>query len=157
MDRDLDSKSTVEAEPKQVVPSRGGGLTESELEPLTIQIVVRRDLLDAEGWGVGPLLSQAAHVAIAVVHEYKDLEDTKVYLSDLKNMHKVRLYTTKVSNESSLLKLAYQLSNAEPPIPHHLWVEQPECIPTCLALSPNRKEKRTKKILDKAGCRLFRT
>ncbi|KAF8575223.1 peptidyl-tRNA hydrolase II [Ramaria rubella] len=122
-------------------------------QPLTMQIIVRRDLLDAEGWGIGPLLAQAAHAATAVLHSARDLEDTKEYLSDLKIMRKVVLQT---ANESSLVKLTTLLSAADPPISHYLWMEQPENIPTCLALAPNRRDARIKKTLDKAGCRLWK-
>ncbi|KAF8511541.1 peptidyl-tRNA hydrolase II [Gautieria morchelliformis] len=124
-------------------------MAEAELERLTMQIVVRKDLLHAEGWGVGPLLAQTAHVATAVLHEFRALEETKNYVADLKTMRKT-------ANDSSLNKLAALLSAAEPPIPYYLWVEQPENMPTCLALAPNRKEKPVKKALDKAGCRLWR-
>lgn len=34
--------------------------------PLVMQIVVRRDLLAQEGWGVGPLMAQVAHATSAV-------------------------------------------------------------------------------------------
>lgn len=56
----------------------------------------------------------------------------------------------------SLEKLAKLLNAAEPPIAHHLWVEQPENVPTCLALAPNARDPKVKKALDKAGCRLWR-
>lgn len=55
-----------------------------------------------------------------------------------------------------MTKLAALLAGSEPPVAHHLWVEQPEDEPTCLALAPNRKEKGVRKALDKAGCRLWK-
>ncbi|KAG8919689.1 hypothetical protein FRC02_001448, partial [Tulasnella sp. 418] len=59
---------------------------------------------------------------------------------------------------SNLEKLAGLLSSATPdPVPFHLWIEQPENVPTCLALSPNRRDSRVKKALDKSGCRLWKS
>ncbi|KAI0343686.1 peptidyl-tRNA hydrolase II [Trametopsis cervina] len=121
--------------------------------PLTMQIIVRRDLLEAEGWGVGPLMAQVAHATAAVLHETRDRPETISYLDDLKNMRKAVLQTT---DEASLKRLSDLLTNSAPPIPHHLWIEQPENVPTCLALAPNRRENKIKKALDKSGARLWK-
>ncbi|EGN92753.1 hypothetical protein SERLA73DRAFT_79321 [Serpula lacrymans var. lacrymans S7.3] len=129
----------------------------------------------AENWGVGPLMAQVAHAATAVLHETRTRPETIAYLSDLKNMRKVVLQAPDLP---SLLKLSSLLSAPSPApapasnppssmatgtidqptqaIPHHLWVEQPENIPTCLALAPNRREKPVRRALDKARCRLWR-
>jgi peptidyl-tRNA hydrolase PTRHD1 len=64
--------------------------------------------------------------------------------------------TLKTADGSSLEKLATLLSAADPPIAYYLWIEQPENVPTCLALAPNRKDKPVRKALDKAGCRLWK-
>ncbi|EPQ55174.1 peptidyl-tRNA hydrolase II [Gloeophyllum trabeum ATCC 11539] len=121
--------------------------------PQVMQIVVRRDLLDAEGWGFGPLMAQVAHATAAVLHETRDRPETVEYLENLKEMRKAVLQT---ANEDSLTKLATLLSSSTPPVPHHLWVEQPENVPTCLALAPNRRESPIKKALDKSGCRRWK-
>ncbi|KZT54570.1 peptidyl-tRNA hydrolase II [Calocera cornea HHB12733] len=120
--------------------------------PLVMQIVVRRDLMDVEKWGVGPLIAQGAHAATAVLYETRELPETQLYLADLPNMRKVVLQTL---DAASLLKLSTLLSSANPPVPHHTWLEQPENIPTCIALAPNRREGAIKKALDKAKCRLW--
>lgn len=55
------------------------------------------------------------------------------------NMH--YLYRTsllQVPNEAALKKVAEKLS--ENTIAHKLWIEQPEDIPTCLAIKPYPKE-----------------
>ncbi|KZT72296.1 peptidyl-tRNA hydrolase II [Daedalea quercina L-15889] len=129
------------------------GKTSPEVQPVIMQIVVRRDLLDTPGWGVGPLMAQVAHATAAVLHETHDLPETKAYLDDLKNMRKAVL---QIADKKGIEKLAALLSSADPPIPHHLWVEQPENEPSCLALAPNRRESRVKKALDKSGCRLWK-
>ncbi|KAI8973959.1 peptidyl-tRNA hydrolase II [Trametes punicea] len=122
-------------------------------QPLVMQIVVRRDLLDAEGWGVGPLMAQVAHATSAVLHETRERPETQAYLEDLKNMRKVVLQTP---DQASIERLASVLSASDPPVPYHLWTEQPENVPTCLAFAPNRRDSRIKKALDKAGCRLWK-
>ncbi|TFK80656.1 peptidyl-tRNA hydrolase II [Polyporus arcularius HHB13444] len=122
-------------------------------QPLVMQIVVRRDLLDAAGWGVGPLMAQVAHATSAVLHETRERPDTQTYLQDLKNMRKVVMQTT---DQASIEKLAKLLDTCDPPVPYHLWIEQPENTPTCLALSPNRRESKIKKALDKSSCRLWK-
>ncbi|KAH9942186.1 peptidyl-tRNA hydrolase II [Epithele typhae] len=117
-----------------------------------MQIVVRRDLLTTEGWGVGPLMAQVAHATSAVLHETRERPETQAYLDDLTHMHKVVMQT---ADQASIERLASRLAEANPPVPHHLWIEQPENVPTCLALAPNRRESKIKKALDKAGCRLW--
>ncbi|RPD57740.1 peptidyl-tRNA hydrolase II [Lentinus tigrinus ALCF2SS1-7] len=129
------------------------GATTATQQPLVMQIVVRRDLLDAEGWGVGPLMAQVAHATSAVLHETRERPETQAYMDDLKNMRKVVMQTT---DQASIEKLAKLLDGCDPPVPYHLWVEQPENVPTCLALSPNRREPKVKKALDKSGCRLWK-
>lgn len=122
-------------------------------QPLVMQIVVRRDLLDAEGWGVGPLMAQVAHATAAVLHETRERADTQTYLADLINMRKVIFQT---ADRASIERLSAVLSSGTPPVPYHLWVEQPENTPTCLAVAPNRREPRVKKALDKSGCRMWK-
>ncbi|TFY66591.1 hypothetical protein EVG20_g4498 [Dentipellis fragilis] len=121
--------------------------------PLVMQLIVRRDLLDAEGWGVGPLMAQAAHATAAVLHETKDRPETIEYMEDLLSMRKAVLQTP---SSTTLEKLSTLLKASDPPIPHHLWIEQPENVPTCLALAPNYREKPIRKALDKCSCRLWK-
>ncbi|KAI8420792.1 hypothetical protein MSG28_007999 [Choristoneura fumiferana] len=54
-------------------------------------VLLRSDLLKELGWSVGALVAQACHASTAVLHLYKDDEQTIQYLSDLDNMHKVVL------------------------------------------------------------------
>ncbi|KAI0741145.1 peptidyl-tRNA hydrolase II [Earliella scabrosa] len=122
-------------------------------QPLVMQIIVRRDLLDAEGWGVGPLMAQVAHATSAILHESRERPETQAYLDDLKNMRKVVMQT---ADQTSIEKLASLLSACDPPVPFHLWIEQPENVPTCLALAPNRRDSKIKKALDKSGARLWK-
>ncbi|EIN06795.1 peptidyl-tRNA hydrolase II [Punctularia strigosozonata HHB-11173 SS5] len=141
------------------VPGAGTSGSRSELvvpvpEPLIMQIIVRRDLLDKEGWGLGPLMAQTAHATAAVLHETRENPNTQAYLADLKGMRKIVMQTSSVA---SLTKLSNALSAATPPVPHHLWIEQPENEPTCVAIAPNRKEPAVKKALSKASCRVWQS
>ena len=62
------------------------------------------------------------------------------------------------ADRASLEKLATLLDACDPPAPYHLWVEQPEDVPTCLALAPNRRgDRAVRRVLDKAGCRVWRS
>ncbi|XP_013192371.2 putative peptidyl-tRNA hydrolase PTRHD1 [Amyelois transitella] len=98
-------------------------------------VLLRSDLLKDLGWSIGALVAQACHASTAVLHLYREDEDTMKYLDDLDNMHKVVL---EVPNEDSLKKVAEKLK--ENSIDHKLWIEQPENIPTCLALKPYPKD-----------------
>ncbi|XP_028034831.1 putative peptidyl-tRNA hydrolase PTRHD1 [Bombyx mandarina] len=103
---------------------------------VTVQyILLRSDLLKEFGWSIGALVAQACHASSAVMHIYKDDEHIIQYLNDLDNMHKVVL---EVPNEESLRKVAEKLK--ENSILHKLWIEQPENIPTCLAIKPYPKD-----------------
>lgn len=124
--RSVRMASSTSALPANVVAQSHGDVAAPQPAPLTMQIVVRRDLLEvssnfkclacelieslqAEGWGVGPLMAQVAHATAAVrlfvllilklradthtqvLHETKDAADTLAYMDDLKNMRKVKL------------------------------------------------------------------
>lgn len=93
-------------------------------------IVVRTDL----DWPTGAMIAQACHASIASIARSFESADTKDYLKDLKNMHKVILRANKLDD---LMQVESRLKETN--IAHHLWVEQPENIPTCLACSPQRK------------------
>lgn len=54
-------------------------------------VVVRSDLLKVMHWPVGALIAQACHACTAVIHLFHDDPNTKEYLADLDNMHKVVL------------------------------------------------------------------
>ncbi|EJU05710.1 peptidyl-tRNA hydrolase II [Dacryopinax primogenitus] len=137
---------------KQDGSMEGTSVPDANLTSIVMQIIVRRDLMDVEKWGVGPLIAQGAHAATAVLYESRDSAETQLYLADLHNMRKVVLQTP---DADTLNKLHNLLSSATPPVPHHMWLEQPENTPTCIALAPNRRSSAIKKALDKAKCGLW--
>ncbi|CAL8316413.1 unnamed protein product [Boreogadus saida] len=98
-------------------------------------VVVRSDLLHQMAWPLGAVITQACHAATAAIHlNYHD-SDTQEYLAQLDTMHKVVL---QVPDQTTLSTLSETLT--EKNIAHKLWIEQPENLPTCLALKPYPKE-----------------
>ncbi len=59
----------------------------SKTSPLVQYIVVRKDL----AWPAGALIAQACHAATSVIHMFYEHQDTKDYLADIDNMHKIVL------------------------------------------------------------------
>ncbi|KAI9478633.1 MAG: peptidyl-tRNA hydrolase II domain-containing protein [Benjaminiella poitrasii] len=123
----------------------------SVLEPLTMFIVVRKDLSKKLQWPAGSIMTQACHAATAILHITREDENTKAYLENLDNMHKVVLET---KNEGSLEKLAEVLQTYN--VSFKKWIEQPENIPTALATAPLRS--RSPEVLEafKKYCSLYR-
>ncbi|GFS05703.1 peptidyl-tRNA hydrolase PTRHD1 [Elysia marginata] len=103
--------------------------------PLVQYILLRSDLMSTLKWPTGALVAQACHACTAVVHMFHNDPVTQEYLSDLDRMHKIVL---EVTDEESLRKVADKLSSND--INHKLWIEQPENIPTCIAVKPYRKD-----------------
>jgi peptidyl-tRNA hydrolase len=103
-------------------------------DPIVMHVVVRTDLATEQGWPLGSLITQACHASVAAVEAYREDEYTQLYLKDLKGMRKV---SVEVKDEAALLKLKAGLEKAG--VEHHLWVEQPEGIPTALATKPRLK------------------
>ena len=102
----------------------------SNVDPIVQYILVRTDL----NWNTGALIAQACHASVAAITSSMEHPNTRRYLKDLENMHKIVL---KADNEDSLQQVQRNLSDAR--IHHHLWIEQPENIQTCLAVSPQPK------------------
>lgn len=103
--------------------------------PIVQYIILRSDLMSSLKWPTGALVAQACHACSAVVHLFHNDPTTQEYLSDLDRMHKIVL---EVKDESGLNKLTEDLSANS--ISHKLWIEQPENIPTCIAVKPYRKD-----------------
>ena len=107
---------------------------ESEAEDTLVQfVVIRRDLLKTMEWPVGSVIAQACHACLAVTWEHREDADVAKYLApeNIASMHKV---TKEVKGAPQLLTLADKLK-AEGII-YRLWMEQPENIPTAIALKP---------------------
>lgn len=105
--------------------------TNNDNKELIVQyILVRNDL----NWGTGALIAQACHASIASIANSMDSPHTKSYLNDLENMHKIILKADKVED---LINVEKKLKESS--IDHHLWIEKPENIASCLAVSPQPK------------------
>ncbi|XP_036406524.1 putative peptidyl-tRNA hydrolase PTRHD1 [Megalops cyprinoides] len=112
-------------------PGTGTGTTRR----LVQYVVVRSDLVHSLAWPLGAVITQACHAATAAIHLNYNDPDTQEYLAELDSMHKVVL---EAPDQASLSSLSEKL--IEKGVAHKLWVEQPENIPTCLALKPYPKE-----------------
>ena len=82
-------------------------------------------------------MAQGCHASTAALWLFRDDEVTQSYCSEanLDHMHKAVL---EVKGEAQLRTLSERLDREG--IKHKLWLEQPENVPTCLALKPYRKE-----------------
>ncbi|XP_030260390.1 putative peptidyl-tRNA hydrolase PTRHD1 [Sparus aurata] len=98
-------------------------------------VVVRSDLVHKLSWPLGAVITQACHAATAAIHLHYGDPETQRYLAELDSMHKVVLGAP---DEAALSSLSENLTQAG--VAHKLWIEQPENIPTCLALKPCPKE-----------------
>ncbi|KAI9015051.1 peptidyl-tRNA hydrolase II domain-containing protein [Gaertneriomyces semiglobifer] len=119
---------------KMNTDSGGAQAEAAETEPLTMFLVLRKDLQKNLGWSTGSVVTQGAHAATAILHLQQDDPDVIDYFKDLPRMHKVT-YETK--NEASLTKVCNVFD--ENGVVYHRWIEQPENIPTCLATKPYRR------------------
>ncbi|KDN35976.1 peptidyl-tRNA hydrolase II [Tilletiaria anomala UBC 951] len=147
----------------RAAPPLSVGADSSEMQtPLVMQLIVDRNLASSPDWGVGPLMAQAAHAAMAVATKTAAHPLTQEYVSapHLIHMHKVVLQSPE---KQSLQELSARLKASHDTLEglekerfpdHFLWIEQPENIPTVLAIAPNRKPQALKKILNK--CSLLR-
>lgn len=102
----------------------------NEPDPIIQYILVRTDL----DWGTGPMIAQACHASIAAIASTLSERTTKDYLANLESMHKVILKADKLDD---ITKVEQKLKEAN--IAHHVWIEKPENVISCLAVSPQRK------------------
>ncbi|NWW07574.1 PTRD1 hydrolase, partial [Oreocharis arfaki] len=98
-------------------------------------VVLRGDLARPPlSWPPGAVVAQGCHAALAAAHEYRQHPDTGAYLEQGDAMRTVVL---EAPDEDSLLDLAARLRREG--VEHRVWTENPEGIPTCLALRPYPK------------------
>lgn len=107
----------------------------TSMNVLVQYILLRRDLKKMKNYNDGAIIAQACHASSAILFRTIDHELTKAYLSDTDRMHKIVLAVEggeeEMRNISQLLK--------ENSIEHYLWIEQPENIPTAIAVRPYYK------------------
>lgn len=117
---DPSEKSTINAD-------SGSNGCSNMVDNLVQYIVVRTDLK----WTTGATIAQACHASTASITKTSSTQTTKDYLADLENMHKIILQVDSLDD----LK-ACEIKLNESKIPHHMWIERPEGLITCLAVSP---------------------
>ncbi|XDA73730.1 hypothetical protein R6Z07F_003949 [Ovis aries] len=116
--------------------SRKMAASGGEPQILVQYLVLRKDLSQPPfSWPAGAVVAQACHAATAALHLHRDHPHTAAYLRELERMRKVVL---EAPDETTLKLLAETLQQKN--IDHKLWMEQPENIPTCIALRPYPKE-----------------
>lgn len=94
-------------------------------------ILIRKDLIGTKQWSIGSMIAQGCHASVAAIATTLESECTREYIADYLNMTKLVLA---VEDDIQLKDMADKLSNNN--IPHHMWFEKPEDIPTALATSP---------------------
>ncbi|CAF0877059.1 unnamed protein product [Rotaria sordida] len=99
-------------------------------------ILLRRDLKKMKNYNDGAIITQACHASSAILFKTINDDLTKLYLSDLERMHKVVLGID--GNENDINELSNLLKQNS--IEHYLWIEQPENIPTAIAVKPYYKK-----------------
>ena len=104
--------------------------------PLVQYILLRRDLKKMKNYNDGAIIAQACHASNAIL--YRTINDSlsQIYFQDLDRMHKIILGID--GNEKELIELSELLKQNT--IEHYLWIEQPENIPTAIAVKPYWKK-----------------
>ncbi|XP_015715156.2 putative peptidyl-tRNA hydrolase PTRHD1 [Coturnix japonica] len=110
-----------------------GAVTTTAAAALVQYVVLRGDL--ARSWSLGAVVAQGCHAALAAAHAHWQHPDTRAYLCMGGAMRTVVL---EAPDEAALTTLAQTLK--EHSIDHEVWTEQPENIPSCLALRPYPKD-----------------
>jgi peptidyl-tRNA hydrolase len=99
-------------------------------------IVLRRDLKKMKNYNDGAIIAQACHASSAIIYQTINDDLTKSYLNELDRMHKIVLGVEGGENELNELSSLLKQNSIE----HYLWIEQPENIPTAIAVKPYYKK-----------------
>jgi peptidyl-tRNA hydrolase len=86
-------------------------------------------------WPVGAIAANACHASTAAIWISRESLQTKQYMEDLDNMHKIVLGA---DNAEALVQTASALQSAG--IAHKLWIEQPEGVVAMLASAPQTRD-----------------
>ena len=108
----------------------------SDNNPLIQYILLRRDMKKMKNYNDGAIIAQACHASTAILFKTMNDELTKLYFNDLDRMHKIILGVE--GGEKELNELSDLLK--ENSIEHYRWIEQPENIPTAIAVKPYFKK-----------------
>ncbi len=87
----------------------------------------------SKAWTVGAMVAQGCHATSAAIGKSITEQSTQTFLQD-SNM---TVCVLGIESELALLDLSAQLSKDM--VVHHVWIEQPENIPSALATAPGSK------------------
>jgi len=99
-------------------------------------ILLRRDLKKMKNYNDGAIIAQACHASNAILYQTINDDLTKSYFNDLDRMNKIILSIDGGENELNQLNDLLKKNSIE----HYLWIEQPENIPTAIAVKPYYKK-----------------
>merc|ERR1711918_227455 len=105
--------------------------TVKDNDPVVIYVLLRKDL----DWPTGALMNQVGHACTKVAWEAREDPVAIEFMTEASAQ--MTQYTMGAKNEQELRKVESKLVAAN--IPFHLWVEQPEDVPSCLATRPRRR------------------
>lgn len=88
-------------------------------------------------WNIGGLIANGSHASISVITSQLNDSDVIAYI-DPHNEHQMHKIVLSVNNDQELLIIAHRLD--ENNIIYKLWIEQPESIPSCLAIKPYQRK-----------------
>ena len=108
----------------------------ASVKVLVQYILLRRDMKKMKNYNDGAIIAQACHASTAILFKTMDNELTKAYLQDTDRMHKIILSVE--GGENEMVEFSHMLK--ENSIEHYLWIEQPENIPTAIAVKPYYKQ-----------------
>ena len=108
----------------------------ASVKVLVQYILLRRDMKKMKNYNDGAIIAQACHASTAILFKTTDDELTKAYLQDTDRMHKIILSVEGGENEMNEFSRVLKENSIE----HYLWIEQPENIPTAIAVKPYYKQ-----------------
>ncbi|GAB5363108.1 hypothetical protein AAMO2058_000855000 [Amorphochlora amoebiformis] len=133
-----DKREDNELEKTKSAPKRTGDAKVGTSMALIQYIVVRKDLTKKPlKWSWGSVISNACHAAsVAVISSNFDNPNVQKYITQAHGQ--MRKVTLAAPDCEALITVAKMLKDLN--IVHYLWIEEPEKIPTCLAVCPLPKK-----------------
>ncbi|EFC40785.1 predicted protein [Naegleria gruberi] len=107
------------------------------IDTIVQYIVIRRDLMQPPySYAIGSIVSQGSHASVSIISESLLIDKDPITLNyvDANAIHQMHTIVLECPSEKQLLSLRDDLDKNQ--MKYKLWVEQPENIPTSIALKP---------------------